>query len=571
MNNDNQEFRCGMGAHCNGDCNGAPPVCPVPPPGWHCTRSPGHDGPCAAIPSDRATEAGASAKATATTLPEPVGYLYDWDSERDRHGPLVPATNFTTSKSRQPGERNRRAVFTQEQVEAIAGARAEEARREGYEAGERDGLAKRLIGEVVAEHEVERAAQTEIKYLKGQLAAAQRTAGGDAVVRELAGYVVGSAVQNHYDTNGPDYVACACCGNEVQLRRGEPIVPLTHKDECLFVKAQALAAQPVAEAAAQAPSGPVTWTPADEHRLDTALHETFGTPAPEPIEAAAQADDGFAERFRANMIEYMKDHRAAPTAQPTLPDDERVIALVKDAIKEVGEGADTFMASLIAARKIAALRPPGALPDEMTPEMMRAVQIKSELGAYAAANLSGAYDLFREFWSVALAAAPTAQQTQAGAEPAATDGLQIAITALQDAQQYIAASRQACWAHELDQWDHYQKGIDAIDDLRARLASAGAGAPEGFALVPLEPTEAQWGGLARDIVFAWRFSKWTAAGMFEFIRSAGHDVPDWMRAMMPGSPDATISKGTCAVILYRAMIEAARQDSATTNKGEQKC
>ncbi|EPQ1034104.1 hypothetical protein ORA46_002798 [Enterobacter asburiae] len=41
---------------------------------------------------------------------------------------------------------------------------------------------------------------------------------------------------------------------------------------------------------------------------------------------------------------------------------------------------------------------------DMTPEQMRAVQLKSELGAYAAANLSGAYALFREFWDVAVAA-----------------------------------------------------------------------------------------------------------------------------------------------------------------------
>ena len=27
-----------------------PPICSVPPTGWHCTRSEGHSGPCAAIP-----------------------------------------------------------------------------------------------------------------------------------------------------------------------------------------------------------------------------------------------------------------------------------------------------------------------------------------------------------------------------------------------------------------------------------------------------------------------------------------------------------------------------------------
>lgn len=46
------------------------------------------------------------------------------------------------------------------------------------------------------------------------------------------------------------------------------------------------------------------------------------------------------------------------------------------------------------------------VPVDMTPEQMRAVQLNSELGAYAAANLTGAYSLFREFWDVAIAAAP---------------------------------------------------------------------------------------------------------------------------------------------------------------------
>lgn len=56
-------------------------------------------------------------------------------------------------------------------------------------------------------------------------------------------------------------------------------------------------------------------------------------------------------------------------------------------------------------------QPAPVVPEEMTPEMMRSVQLNSELGAYAASNLSGAYDLFSEFWKVAcraamLAAAP---------------------------------------------------------------------------------------------------------------------------------------------------------------------
>jgi len=43
---------------------------------------------------------------------------------------------------------------------------------------------------------------------------------------------------------------------------------------------------------------------------------------------------------------------------------------------------------------------------------MRAVQLNSELGGYAASNLFGAYSLFREFWDVAIAAAPQEEDPQ---------------------------------------------------------------------------------------------------------------------------------------------------------------
>jgi len=49
------------------------------------------------------------------------------------------------------------------------------------------------------------------------------------------------------------------------------------------------------------------------------------------------------------------------------------------------------------------------VPKEMTPAQMRAVQLKSELGGYAASNLSSAYSLFSDFWDVAIAAAPKAK------------------------------------------------------------------------------------------------------------------------------------------------------------------
>ncbi|HFR4130619.1 DUF551 domain-containing protein [Raoultella ornithinolytica] len=63
-------------------------------------------------------------------------------------------------------------------------------------------------------------------------------------------------------------------------------------------------------------------------------------------------------------------------------------------------------------------QPAPVVPEEMTPEMMRAVQLNSELGAYAASNLSGAYALFAEFWKVAC----RASMLQAGNSPVIPDG-----------------------------------------------------------------------------------------------------------------------------------------------------
>ena len=53
---------------------------------------------------------------------------------------------------------------------------------------------------------------------------------------------------------------------------------------------------------------------------------------------------------------------------------------------------------------------PVTLPHQMTPEMMKKVQMFSELGAYAAENWAGAYDNFQEFWQVAISALPAAPQ-----------------------------------------------------------------------------------------------------------------------------------------------------------------
>nr|WP_130955494.1 DUF551 domain-containing protein [Klebsiella pneumoniae]EKZ9796641.1 DUF551 domain-containing protein [Klebsiella pneumoniae] len=74
-------------------------------------------------------------------------------------------------------------------------------------------------------------------------------------------------------------------------------------------------------------------------------------------------------------------------------------------------------------------QPVPVVPEEMTPEMMRSVQLNSELGAYAASNLSGAYDLFAEFWKEACRAAMLAAATQSpGSDPATVPGKWIPVS-----------------------------------------------------------------------------------------------------------------------------------------------
>ena len=45
-----------MAALASTDMAGAGEKCALPPKGWSCTRTPGHDGPCAAVPNDNSLE-----------------------------------------------------------------------------------------------------------------------------------------------------------------------------------------------------------------------------------------------------------------------------------------------------------------------------------------------------------------------------------------------------------------------------------------------------------------------------------------------------------------------------------
>lgn len=109
--------------------------------------------------------------------------------------------------------------------------------------------------------------------------------------------------------------------------------------------------------------------------------------------------------------------------------------------------------------------------------------------------------------------------------------------------------------------------LPVLDNTPGCVLSADAGhepAPavqEDWKLVPFNPTEDQWGDLARAIVFWMRIypsHQQTPSTLVEFITSLGYAVPDWMAEESElKAPHHVISKGTVAALIYKAMIAVA--------------
>lgn len=84
---------------------------------------------------------------------------------------------------------------------------------------------------------------------------------------------------------------------------------------------------------------------------------------------------------------------------------------------------------------------------------------------------------------------------------------------------------------------------------------------EGMVLVPREPTEEQWGGLARDIVMWWCFDKRTGSALYHHLEFAGREIPDWLRNEIPDA-DHVPPKGAVAAAIYKAMLSAAPSEGS---------
>ncbi|MDX7440947.1 MULTISPECIES: hypothetical protein [Citrobacter freundii complex] len=107
------------------------------------------------------------------------------------------------------------------------------------------------------------------------------------------------------------------------------------------------------------------------------------------------------------LIEKIREHIKKVTAEPEHIDEIAIQAGINPAWADAYmQGYHDAVAAMLQAGNSPAT-PDGwvMVPKEMTPEIMRSVQRDSSLGTFASAHLNGAFDMYREFWSVAIAAA----------------------------------------------------------------------------------------------------------------------------------------------------------------------
>ena len=93
-------------------------------------------------------------------------------------------------------------------------------------------------------------------------------------------------------------------------------------------------------------------------------------------------------------------------------------------------------------------------------------------------------------------------------------------------------------------------------------AATKAAVPEGFKLVPVEPTAEQYGGLARDVIQWMRFTESSdqhSQSLIEWLKNMGNEIPSWLMGENEVNRLSrhVLSKGTIAAIIYKAMLEAA--------------
>ena len=90
--------------------------------------------------------------------------------------------------------------------------------------------------------------------------------------------------------------------------------------------------------------------------------------------------------------------------------------------------------------------------------------------------------------------------------------------------------------------------------------------PEGWKLVPVEPTTEQFGGMARDVIQWMRFTESKnqhSESLVKWLKDMGNEIPEWLysESEINHLSQHVISKGTIAAIIYKAMLEEAPEQN----------
>nr|WP_306308302.1 DUF551 domain-containing protein [Escherichia coli] len=164
------------------------------------------------------------------------------------------------------------------------------------------------------------------------------------------------------------------------------------------------------------PAGKLFWALTDESNKDQSDVIPVYAAAPASV-VPDNASEPLAYAYKELTPEIMRNHLAVFERYGIAPNDSSTTI---QALRIALDGIERSDAMLHGAEPVSQtyklnelsgnspVTPDGwvMVPKELTPEMMRAVQIRSELGGYATSNLSGAYNMFSEFWNVAVSAAP---------------------------------------------------------------------------------------------------------------------------------------------------------------------
>ena len=118
------------------------------------------------------------------------------------------------------------------------------------------------------------------------------------------------------------------------------------------------------------------------------------------------------------------------------------------------------------------------------------------------------------------------------------------------------------WLNTLDQQTLVTMAAKQARTIEELQAATKAAVPEGFKVVPVEPTTEQYGGLARDIIQWMRFTPSNdqhSQSLIEWLKNMGNEIPDWLMSEneINHLSKHVLSKGTIAAIIYKAMLEAA--------------